>query len=231
LRDATLVLGRKGAGKTAVFKYLNENPNEFIDAGDMLISLSFEDYKWSIHSLLKNPDAAESLAFKQSWRFIILIKAVKALGSYFAKQNQPPPKPLVSCGTLLKKLFDDPIPSIYSIVGRKLLNLSRLKLPSGGLDLENGELDSIEATAGEVSFEEVKTSDSLQAHLSHNIDNVIGFIERALAALPSRPCRVFLAFDRIDEAWDPVAVETSKRVIAGLVGAAESITTKYSGMM
>ena len=62
--SCTLVLGRKGAGKTAIFRYLSANPAGVIGAGNVLVPLSFESYNWKIHSLLKNPDAAESLAYR-----------------------------------------------------------------------------------------------------------------------------------------------------------------------
>lgn len=65
-RSLFLVLGRKGAGKTAVFKYLTENPSEFLTNGEQLVALSFEDYNWNIHSLLANKDSAESLAYKHA---------------------------------------------------------------------------------------------------------------------------------------------------------------------
>lgn len=48
-----LVLGRKGAGKTAVFTHLSDNRKKFIDKRDLLIPLSFEDYNWNIHALLE----------------------------------------------------------------------------------------------------------------------------------------------------------------------------------
>lgn len=38
-----LVLGRKGAGKTAVFNFLKQNPNRYLSANDRLVSLTFED--------------------------------------------------------------------------------------------------------------------------------------------------------------------------------------------
>ncbi len=73
-----LILGRKGAGKTAVFKYLDKNRAKFVNSEDILIPLSFEDYSWNIHGLLVDSQKAESLAYKQSWRFVMLVEAVKA---------------------------------------------------------------------------------------------------------------------------------------------------------
>ena len=67
-----LILGRKGAGKTAVFQHFCELRNDYIDSSCILIPLSFEDYNWNVHALLLDEGRAESLAYKQSWKFVIL---------------------------------------------------------------------------------------------------------------------------------------------------------------
>lgn len=226
-----LVLGRKGAGKTAVFKYLTENSQQFIDKKDVLVSLSFEDYNWKIHSLLRNETKSESLVYKQSWRFVILIECIKSYAKAFTDAGRPIPKKIASAQKLLEKLFDSPIPSIYDIVGRKLLSLSSLKLPTAGVDLESGSFDSINVTGGEVNFEKVQEKSELRQLLSENIENLINQLDRAMADASSDWPVVFLCFDRVDEAWDEVSVDTSRRVIAGLVSACDSINSQYKGKL
>jgi len=223
-----LVLGRKGAGKTAVFRYLTENPGQYIGSDDVLVALSFEDYNWNVHALLTNESKAESMIYKQSWRFVILVEAVKALAKKLSSEGKKPPLRLLAAQKLLEKLFDSPVPSIYQIVGRKLLSLSGLKLPSGGFDLEEGSLDSIKVEGGEISFDQVEKDSSLRSHLSQNIENIIAVLEKALIFDPGWP-RVFVCFDRVDEAWDEDSFDSSRRVIAGLVSAADAVTTQYKG--
>lgn len=41
--------------------------------------------------------------------------------------------------------------------------------------------------------------------------------------------KIYICFDRVDEAWDDVSYDSSKRVIAGLVSASDSITAQYKG--
>lgn len=224
-----LILGRKGAGKTAVFRYLTENSKECIQSADILVPLSFEDYNWSIHSLLTNETKAESMLYKQSWRFVILVESVKAYASWFDKRGSPLPKRLLNARNLLEKLFDSPVPSIYQIVGRKLLALSSLKLPGGDLDLEEGALDSVSVQTGEVSFDQVQASRDLKQHLSENIENLIRYLDRALEDADSGWPTVFIAFDRVDEAWDDVSYDSSRKVIAGLVAACDSLNAQYKG--
>lgn len=224
-----LVLGRKGAGKTAVFKYLSENKNRFIDADDVLIPLSFEDYNWNIHSLLTDKNKAESMAYKQSWKFVVLIECVKAYRNWFNEKNLKVPPVIDKANKLLEKLFDSPVPSISTLVGRKLLSLSGIKLPGGGFDLENGDIDSVEVSGGEVSFESVKHDATLQQHLSENIENIIRYLDGAIHSLNGVFPTVYICFDRVDEAWDEVSFESSKRVIAGLVAASDSLSAQYKG--
>jgi len=224
-----LVLGRKGAGKTAVFKYLAENKVAFISSNDILIPLSFEDYNWNIHSLLINPEKAESLSYKQSWKFVIIIESIKAINNWHKENNKTVPKEIEKANKLLEKLFDSPVPSIYQIISKKLLSISSLKLPKAGLDLEEGSFDSAEVGGGEISFDEVKSNKSLQQSLSENIENLLNYLEKSLSGVTG--IQVFICFDRIDEAWDDVSYISSKRVIAGLISAADSLTSQYKGLI
>jgi hypothetical protein len=228
-QSSFLILGRKGAGKTAVFKYLTENKNDFISNEDILIPLSFEDYNWNIHSLLTNNDKAESLSYKQSWKFVILIESIKAIYSWYKEKGLAAPKDIEKANKILEKLFDSPVPSIYQIIGKKLLSLSSIKLPKAGLDMEDGDFDSAEVGGGEISFDEVRQNKSLQQSLSENIENLINYLEKSLNSI--NDTRIFICFDRVDEAWDDVSYNSSKRVIAGLISACDSLTAQYNGLI
>lgn len=224
-----LVLGRKGAGKTAVFKYLSDNKDKFVNEDDILIPLSFEDYNWNIHALLIDENKAQSQAYKQSWRFVILIECVKAFREWYLTKGENVPKVLEKANKLLERLFESPVPSISQLVGRKLLSLSGITLPKGGLDLEDGDIDSINVSGGDVSFDDVQKDKTLQQHLSENIENLISYLDGVLDnIIPGCP-KIYICFDRVDEAWDDVSYDSSKRVIAGLVSASDSITAQYKG--
>lgn len=225
-----LVLGRKGAGKTAVFRHLAENPYNYIEDTDILVPLSFEDYKWNVHRLLSDNTAAESLAYRQSWKFVIYVEAIKVLCETAQKKGDPLPTELRTAQKLLRKIFDQPIPTMGQLIGNKLLRLSRFKLPGGALDLEGGGIDQIEVSGGEVDFTNVDANPELQNRLTQNVENLIGFLHRALLAAAFEGT-VYLCFDRVDEAWDEISVDTSKRVIAGLVSAADSVSADFDGAL
>jgi len=224
-----LILGRKGAGKTALFRYLTTNPKQFLKDDEVLVSLSFEDYNWRVHSLLSNEYAAESLAYKQSWKFVILAEVIKAYLNYLKDNRIDIPKPLKNAQAALNKIFDSPFPSISTLVGRKLLSLAKISLPKAGLDISDGELNSLDVGGGEVNFEAAANDPNLRDQLCNNIDHLIDYFENCLHECQPMHAKIFVCFDRIDEAWDDISVDISRRVIAGLVTAADAITPKYHG--
>lgn len=224
-----LVLGRKGAGKTAVFRYLCDKRQNFISNDDLLIPLSFDDYNWNIHTLLVDVYRAESLAYKQSWRFVILTECLRAFNDYCNKNKRKLPAQINNSVKLLEKLFDSPIPTISQLVSEKLLSLSNFKFPKGNLDFDNGDIDNINLDGGNITFEQVHQDKVLQRHLSENIHNILLILERSVLSSLSELPRIFICFDRVDESWDRVSFNSSKLVIAGLVSAGDSITGKYRG--
>lgn len=225
-----LILGRKGAGKTALFKYLNENKGDFLGVNDILLPQSFEDYNWNIHAILADETKAASMVYKQSWKFVIYAETIHALAEHYKKNRTDAPPKIKSAAKMLENLFDTPTPSIYQIIGRKILQLSKLKLPSAGVDLESGELDSLSADAGEVTFDNVKADATLKQQLTENINNITSILENALESSQGWP-RTFVCFDRVDEAWDDSSVDSSRPVIGGLVAAADAINSQFKNRL
>ena len=81
--------------------------------------------------------------------------------------------------------------------------------PKGGLDLANWDLDSISFEGGEISFSDVKGSSSLQSSLNSSIERLSDILEDALLDVLSDSRKVFITFDKIDEAWDTSSFEAS----------------------
>lgn len=221
-----LILGRKGAGKTAVFQHFGKNPEKYLSKGDVSISLVMQNYSWTVHELLQSSDKAPSLSYIQSWKYVIYLSAIKEL----SKLGNCPRK-IKDVQKIVGRLYTSPSPSISELIGSKLLQLSRIRLPSGGipLDLESG--DSLNFEGGEVSFSEVKNDQSLQTRLNLNLERLVELFEDALKELRATETRVFISFDRVDEAWDRESLDSSKRMIAGLIGASEYITANFSGRL
>ncbi|MDG0876236.1 hypothetical protein L5D93_29020 [Paenibacillus thiaminolyticus] len=125
------MLGRKGAGKTAVFLHLSRKPDIF-NENDIVLSLSLTNYSWNAHGLLKRDEKADSLSYRDSWRFVILVEVISALSQYYEQRGNRIPQEIRDSNKVLEKLFSKPVPTWTDILGEKLYKLSTLKLPSGG---------------------------------------------------------------------------------------------------
>lgn len=78
-----LVLGRKGAGKTAIFKklILERSPTAFA------YGHSFDDYPWQHHDLQAQTGVPEERRYVHSWKYLVLVGLAKLL------LNQDPSQP------------------------------------------------------------------------------------------------------------------------------------------
>lgn len=218
-----LLLGRKGAGKTAVYMNMLSRPLEVFKAKDLVVGMSLQSYNWQAHNLLINDLKAGGFQHRDSWRFVLCVESIRVLADHHKTAGLVLPKTLKRAESALEKIFDGPIPRWTEMLGAKLFGLSKAKLPEIGA----GE-DGLTASGGEISFEEIKADQTLRAKLNRNIENLTNWLERALEACPS-DTRVFLIFDRLDEAWTTDFVEQSKSIISGLLHASEHVLQKFDG--
>lgn len=221
-----LILGRKGAGKTAVFQHFRDNPNKYIPKEEISISMSLQNYSWDVHGLLVTDGKASSLAYIQSWKYVIYLMTIKELGAQEKLSGK-----LKKASRIIEKIYTSPTPTLAQVIGQKLLQLSHLKLPSGGLDLDDDAIDALSIQGGEITFNNTRDDASLQAKLNQSVERITDIFEDALLDGISSHQRIFVSFDRIDEAWDAASFESSQRIIAGLIGAAEYINSKFSGKL
>ncbi|WP_416153139.1 P-loop ATPase, Sll1717 family [Thalassobaculum sp. OXR-137] len=223
-RHHFLVLGRKGAGKTAVFQHFENNPERYIGKNDLSISMSLQNYSWDVHSLLMTEGKASSMAYIQSWKYVIYLLSVRKL-----IESGVSNKKIDLIKKILERIYTSPVPSISEIIGQKLLQLSKIKLPGAGLSLDDGELENLSADVGEISFSDVKSDNSLKVVLNNSLERLTDILEGVLLESFDESRRIFITFDRIDEAWDEASFESSQKIIAGLIGAADSIVSKFRG--
>lgn len=218
-----LLLGRKGAGKTAVYMHLIQAPNSVFGEGDMVTGLSLQSYNWQAHHLLCNDLRSGGFQHRDSWRFVICVESIKAIISRLQSEGQEIPKPLGNAATVLEKLFSSPIPSWLDLLGTKLFSLATAKLPQMG----SGD-EGVTVGGGELTFENIKEDSSLRNQLNRNIENLTSWLEKCLESTPSN-MRVFLVFDRLDEAWVSGFISESKSIISGLLHASEHALQKFEG--
>ncbi|MCW0458378.1 P-loop ATPase, Sll1717 family [Xanthomonas sacchari] len=218
-----LLLGRKGAGKTAVFLHLISRPADVFSANDRVVGLSLQAYNWHGHRLLLDAQKDGGFQYRDSWRFVLALECLKAIKEYSAQSGEPIADEIKSAIKTMESIFRSPLPSWKDLLGEKLYSLSKLKLPGGGF---SG--DGIDASLGEVSFDQIKGDDQLVIALRRNLETMTSWLESCLKRAPEK-FRVFLVFDRLDEAWVPDFIGESKAIVSGLLHASEHMLSELNG--
>lgn len=73
--DRFLVVGRKGSGKTAIFrKFITTKRHNYFCFGH-----TFTDYPWEYHDLQARSGVPEELRYVESWKYLVLVSLAKIL--------------------------------------------------------------------------------------------------------------------------------------------------------
>jgi hypothetical protein len=205
-REATegrrfLVLGRKGSGKTAIYKklLLNKAYNTFA------VGHSFADYPWHYHDKQVIPSAAEQERYLHSWRYLILLSLAKILLNF--DQSQPWSDIAVESLSKIESFVVDTYgsrdPDISEVFhpGKRLRHLKALDVDLKLLKIGMGE-DELAMEHLPRVFQDVNRS--LQSFVlgSLNPDN-----------------KYYVCFDQLDMGFQPSSQEYKQRLI-GLILAA-----------
>jgi hypothetical protein len=111
------------------------------------------------------------------------------------------------------------------MLGSKLFGLATVKLPEFGIGEEG-----VAVGGGELSFDEVKNNNGLKEQLNRNLETLTNWLETCIESCPER-LRVFLVFDRLDEAWVANFIAESKSIISGLLHASEHSLQRFGGRL
>ncbi len=219
-----LMLGRKGAGKTAVYQHLINPANNSFGEKDIVVPLSVNSYSWNAHSLLANREKAAGFEQKDSWRFVLAVESVNTYIKHLRQNGKDVSKELSKVEGILEKIFSSPTPSWFDILGEKLYKLSKIQLPS--FDISSAE--GVNVDVGNVSFEDISKDDKLIYALKKNIDGLTLYLERTLKK-ELHDIRIFLLFDRLDEGWVESSHNSCQEVISGLIHASDYFTREFGG--
>lgn len=132
---AFVVLGRKGAGKTALVRHFAEG-----QTGNLSKALNLRGYPWSLHSSRVDSGASSIEAFVSSWRYLI---AIEIAALVLEASERPQSQNYMDLAEFFRENYGGPSPQLSDILRPARLRVSKASIqPSvlgaklGGIDLE-----------------------------------------------------------------------------------------------
>lgn len=197
---AQLVIGRKGSGKTALFRHLSDR----LAVQGRVIDLDLAEYVFRVHRGLIEQGLGRSFAYTSSWRLLILtamyLEVRKSLGWQTRRAGD------AALRTLGLGPNSGPFRAMLEWFGR----VRRVDLPS------------IEGLAGlggiEIAAPDEAALDVTSAAALTELEKIVGEASRA------EPITVLV--DRLDDAWD--GSDDSLDLITGAVRATRQIAVRFA---
>ncbi|KIP52866.1 P-loop ATPase, Sll1717 family [Leucobacter komagatae] len=187
-----LVVGRKGSGKTALFRYVEA------EAKHIIVPMDLKDYAFQAHPKLTDAGVPEAFAYTTSWRFSIGIAMFLELSrslKWYSKTRRRGFK-------ILKKIGAGPNGGPLRAIAQWIGRVRKIDLPSV--------LDVASLGGFELDDEDKRFLDDSSMQLLIDLE--------ALLKEASKKHKITALIDRLDDAWD--GSEESLRLIGGAARAA-----------
>jgi hypothetical protein len=203
--DRFLIVGRKGSGKTAIYKkLLTTKEHDFFCWGH-----TFADYPWHHHSLQARVGIPDYDKFTHSWKYLILLTASKVILNY--DNSLPFDETSMEEMTRIERFVIDSY-------GTRDPDVTQIFSPTKELHLApHFELDWKLFKAG------IKPERVPMTELPIIVQELNSNLMRAVLSCLSPKNRYFIAFDQLDLGFDPSDPDYKNRLI-GLLLAARDLT-------
>jgi hypothetical protein len=200
-------LGRKGSGKTAVFKRILSLQKE--EHNLFSVGHSFTEYPWDYHDLQVIPGAADQERYLNSWRYLILLSLAKILLNYDGARvwSDEAQEALIKIENFVVDTYGSRDPDITQIFhpGKRLRHLKSFKVNFDVLRIGVGATIDTEAVD--------------MSQLPRLFQDVNKCVQELIFKCLNPDNRYFVCFDQLDLTFQPTDVGYKQRLI-GLILAA-----------
>jgi hypothetical protein len=196
-----LIIGRKGSGKTAIFRRIT-NPHE---ATFLAHGLTFADYPWSLHKAMGSEGVPDEQRYQASWTYKILLSISHMLLN--KDHSQPWDNESQEHLSKIEKFFVDSFgsrnPDLTTIFAKNVKYRFKANIPLWA--------------SGSIAVDPVSASD-----LPKFFNTVNKVMLKAIAESLNPTLDYHICFDELDRTFNPRDPEYSQLII-GLIMAARDI--------
>ncbi|MFT7329225.1 MAG: hypothetical protein ACI9ST_000814 [Psychrobacter glaciei] len=205
--DTFLVLGRKGSGKTAIFRYFTEDKHKECSS-----ALNLNGYPWRIHEKIKDEGVEPVESYVASWKYFIAIEMVKLVLKLSDRYQMTE---VIELNKFLNDNYGSNSPSIKSIFTPEKLVISG--------DLEPQILG---CKLGKITFNKKENNMALGSELNALTNKLLENVRKV--AIVSEITKMFVHFDELDRGITTLEV-ARKDMIVGLILASKEVRKILNG--
>lgn len=202
-----LVLGRKGAGKTAIVRHFAEGTTSTVSR-----ALSLRGYPWNMHAQRIDRGASEIEAYVSSWRYL-LVSQLAALVLTRAGNDQSPE--VKSIAQFFRDNYGQP-----GVALSELLRPQRLRLSKASF-----EPTVLGNKLGAIALERNSSDLNLGLELNALTGSLLGAVKKLCTRMQLPP--LLLHLDELDQGLSSLD-EARSRMIIGLILAARELRLEVS---
>ncbi|MEN8191476.1 MAG: hypothetical protein ABFS12_01585 [Bacteroidota bacterium] len=197
--EKSIIIGRKGSGKTAIYKYIKKNKEN-------TEGLLFKDYPWRIHDAFKNSIVSEQESFINSWTFLIYIEFLKLVVKNIDEYDKKTKKEIKKIKKWLKKNW-----------GTASFDFKNTFSPRKKRFLWSFNPQAFGFSLGSIS----KVFENKQ-ELSETLTEINKSLKNILTKINEKGVEYNLIFDELDLGYDPFDNTYKTRIIGLLLSAYRS---------
>ncbi|MCW7464034.1 P-loop ATPase, Sll1717 family [Leptospira limi] len=212
-----MILGRKGTGKTAIYRYL-QSTDFLSNKKKLCIPLNFREYPWPTHKLYKETMEGEINAYYKSWHYLITVQTLSKFINHLEKNGEKLSGELSKAKQIIQKIYGSPLPSLIEVIKGKLFRVQKIELPSG-------EIDDFSVSGGNISFEDASKSEELISSLRSNAFSIHNYFEKILSKYIN-DYDLYVTLDQLDENWLESEIEDYSKILVNLVTVCKSINSE-----
>lgn len=200
--DKTIFLGRKGAGKTALFRQLPDLYRAEGRAELITISMSPDQYAWGALKEYREQGILAEQAHTNAWKLTLAITIASELTTQNRAWGEPAREAIKTLSQFLRENYGDGAIDLKNAATKLLTGLKSFNLSAFGFGL---------GFAREEAEQRLLTPAV--------IDRLLELVEACV-----RDVGAVVLLDRLDESWD--GSDDSKTLLIGLLRASKDLNTK-----
>ncbi|MCY9057731.1 hypothetical protein MOE81_07245 [Bacillus inaquosorum] len=159
----------------------------------------------------------ELTAYQKSWKYLFVVQSISKLIEMRELNGETIKEDLAEAKKVLSSLYGNPSPTLVDVIKSKFSRVQTIGTP-------NLSFLGIEGSFGEISFEEINSSEKLKQQLKSNAFRLLDYFEGVLINNLKKE-KIFIILDQLDESWLNSEIEEYSKILINLINTCKMINT------